>query len=705
MICPNCAAHNAESMRYCGRCGSPLQTHSLVRERRNVSIVFIDLSGFSSMTREFEPERLRDLADEVLTVVAGVIEDYDGYVDAFQGDGLIALFGAPHSHPDDPERAVRAAVAGLKAIENIGKAKGLNLKGRGGVNTGVVIAGAVGSGRVREYTVMGSAVNLAARLETAASPGEVFVGPETLRLTRHSISYEPVSPVSLQGFPNITEVYRFLSFNEDSSDDPYTQLEFIGRKEELAHLAQVFDTVIATQLSSTLWLTGDAGIGKTRLAREFLTQIQARDPIKILWLEEQSLDTGAMWFQLAKQVFNLDDDDKVWGQLMKQGLDQYLPNEPRWQNYILGSVNLAEARPWRRLERRSVDRAFLAWRDLLRALVKKSANLKGLLLVVEHSSQGSSFGQFLDLLEQIDIPLLVLRTSRGKEVPAEVQQLQLPPLNLEESMELVDQVANPILKVATNSLVLQVGGVPANILELGRALNITPQGSFSGSLASLLQARLDMLSSTARQLMAYAALTGEHAWESLILELAGPEGDEALEELNSEKLLIKEPISSIANESEYRFQSELLRRAVLRMIPFTERPLLHLKIATWLENHAPLALSALIGRHFKEGKLHEAAYPHYLSAADLAVSEQDKSQSYHYFEELLKLELSAHLLAQGALAYAQAALSFGDSSTGLTQLNAADEWIELSSEMERLELRSVHKRLYDELSAKLSSQS
>lgn len=667
-------------------------------------MVFVDLSGFSSLTREFEPERLRDLADEVLTIVAGIIEDYDGYVDAFQGDGLIALFGAPHSHPNDPERAVRAAAAGLKAIESIGEAKGFSLRGRAGVNTGLVIAGAVGSGRVREYTVMGSAVNLAARLESAASPGEVFVGPETYKLTRHSMSYEAVSPVSLQGFPNITEVFKLLAFNEHSHDDPYAELSFIGREKELEYLHSCFQRVIAERRSETLWLNGDAGMGKTRLAREFLKALAAQAQVRVLWLEEQSLDTEAMWKHLIKQVFALEEDDaKVWLQVVKQRLDMYLPNEPRWHNYILGSVGLSEARPWRRLERRGVDRTFLAWRDLLKAIITKDSELKSMVFVVEHSSQGSSFGQFLDLLEGVDMALLLLRTSRGKDSPAEAQCLSLPPLNFQESMALVDQLANPILKVATSSLVFQVGGVPANILELGRALNITPQGSFSGSLASLLQARLDMLSATSRQLLAYAALAGERSWESLVLELTGLEGQEALAEVVSEHLLIKEPTSSIDNEREYRFQSELLRRAVLRMIPFTERPLLHLRIATWLEQCAPLDLSALIGFHFREGKLHEAAYPHYLSAADLAISEQDKTQAYAFFEDLLKLEIPAYLLAQGALAYAQAALSQGDTEIALLQLNTADAWIELSEGDEKLELRPIHQRLYHDLNRVMQS--
>ena len=167
-------------------CGAPLAVAPARRERRRVTTVFIDLTGFSTLTRDFDPEKLRDLADDVLSVVAGIIEEYDGSIDAFQGDGLIALFGAPHAHPNDPERAVLAAAEGLRAIEAMGRSKGYPLKGRAGVNTGLVIAGNLGSGKIKDYTVMGSAVNLAARLEAAATPGEVWVGPETYRATQHS---------------------------------------------------------------------------------------------------------------------------------------------------------------------------------------------------------------------------------------------------------------------------------------------------------------------------------------------------------------------------------------------------------------------------------------------------------------------------------------------------------------------------------------
>ena len=677
-------------MRFCGRCGRPLEK-PMSRERRDVSIVFIDLCGFTSLTRGFDPEKLRDLADQVLTVVAGIIEDYDGYVDAFQGDGLIALFGAPHSHHDDPYRAVHAAAAGLKAIEKIGESKGYSLKGRAGVNTGTVIAGAVGSGRVREYTVMGSAVNLAARLEEAASPGEVWVGPETFEATRFRMNYETVGGLELQGFPNVTEAHRLRALNESRDQDPYAHLQFVGRTLELSQLQEALAQASQGQ-SQTCWLIGEPGSGKTRLVKEFAKRIQG----KAIWIQE-SHDMSHMWRQLAGQMFNLSEqDDRQWQQTITEQLKMLIPNEPRWQVYILRSLNLLEDRPFRRLERRTIDRTFLAWRDWVKVWLKTQG--EPVILGVEHGSQSSSFGQFLDLLQEMPLPLLLLRSSRRQELGPEAKVIPLPPLNLQDSFALVEQLASPVMAVATRSLVLQVGGTPANLLELGRALDITPQGSFSASMNSLLQARLDMLNPSARLLLSYAALTGERSWENLLHDLSGIHDTEVLNTLVYENILLRENNSSLPHDVEYRFQSELLRKAVLRMIPQdTDKTVLHLQIASWLEKHVPLDLSATVAYHFKEGNSYEAAYPHYMAAADLAIHEGNLQIGYEYYDTLLKLDLSNTLLAQAALSYAQSALYAQDLSKANHQLRVAEAWIAICSEDARIPLQASHDQIMLEL--------
>src|SRR5690606_4585 len=187
-------------MRLCGMCGTELTRDVSARERRRVTSVFIDMAGFSTLTRDLDPEEMRDLADEVLTVVAGVIESYDGYVDSLRGDGLIALFGAPHSHPDDPQRAVLAAAASLTAIEE------------------------------------GGAVARASRLGEAAGPGAVWGGPEPYAATRYRLLSESTGPIELRGFPNVTSVHRLVRAPLRRHSDPYGHLPFVGRDQELATL-------------------------------------------------------------------------------------------------------------------------------------------------------------------------------------------------------------------------------------------------------------------------------------------------------------------------------------------------------------------------------------------------------------------------------------------------------------------------------------
>ncbi len=684
-------------MRFCGMCGSRLERQLTVRERRRVSVVFVDLAGFSSLTHGLDPEELRDLADEVLTMVAGIIEEYDGHVDAFRGDGLIALFGAPHSHPDDASRAVLAASSSLEAIRSIGRSRGIRLEGRAGVNTGVVIAGSVGSGRVRSYTVMGSAVNLAARLEEAATPGEVWVGDETFQTTRNRLAFEETGPLQLPGFPAVRRAHRLVSTVQPRASDPYADIRFIGRARELAALKDAYEQTVEAGRARELWLVGEAGRGKTRLLNEFLNSVS--NALSSIWIEVHPTEEFS-WKALEPQLFgtDADEDERARHQHVQESLQRLLPDEPRWHQAILNSLDLISTKPWTRLDRRTVDRTNLAWRDLLVALAR-SGGEAALVVAVDNEPRDEALLEFLALLGAADAPILLLRTSRWENLPAEADSLALGPLDFRESLALLDELASPEMRTASEALVRQVGGVPAYVLELGRALSLTPSGSFSGSLASLLQSRLDMVEAPARLLLAQAALTGEATWEGLLLELAGGEEDELVSALVDEDLLVREAHSTVPEDIEYRFQSELLRQAVLRMIPFSDRPLLHLRIATWLESHAPLTFSELIAEHFERGGSPDAAYAHYLAAADQSATQGDTERADDLYERLLGLDLGADLLAEGALAYANAALARGDRERAMAELTRARGWIAQSGEGERDELERVEQRLRSDAEA------
>ena len=688
-------------MRFCGMCGRPLvaPAASGERERRRVSVVFVDLMGFSTLTQGLDPEELRDLADEVLTVVAGVVEDYDGYVDAFRGDGLIAVFGAPHSHPDDPYRAVVAASAGLRAIERIGRERGLDLHGRAGVTTGMVVAGAVGSGRVREYTVMGSVVNLASRLEVAARPGQVLVGRDTYDATRHRLTYARVDDLSLPGFPNVTRAYAFVADREREAD-PYRRLPFVGRERELAALGATLEQVRTRGRPEELWLVGEAGSGKTRLLQTFAERSDP-DTTSVVWLgaqrDDDAPDGGPNWSALAEQLLGVraSDDDRTRLQQAQARLQQLLPDDTRWHRLVLASLGLAPSATWTRLERRTVDRASLAWRDVLGAYARSKPR-HALLVVVASERFAPRLDTFASLLAESDGPLLIVRPSRGRDLPAESARLTLQPLSTEESLQLVDQVVDPVFRVAARALVEQVGGVPASIFELARALEITQDTNVSSSLVSLLQTRLDGFEPAARRVLAVAALTGERCWDDLLRD-AAPEAATQLRVLRDADVLVPESVSAVPGQVAYRFRSELLRRAVLHMIPFGERPSLHLRIATWLEQHAPLPFSESIAQHFEKGGAIDAAYAHYLAGATEALAEDDRPRSERLFDAVARLDVDDEAGVQAALAHAEAALAWEAWDTSEAALERAATRIDDCPVEAAPRLRDALERLRDEL--------
>src|SRR5690625_1846685 len=569
-------------------CGERLQQRG-TRERRRVTVLFIDLTSFTTLTLGFDPEELRDLADEVLTVVAGVIEDFDGYVDAFQGDGLIALFGAPSSHPDDPQRAVLAAYAALRSIESIGRAKGYPLKGRAGVNTGTVIAGTVGSARSRDYTVMGSTVNLAARLEAAAIPGEVWVGPDTYEATRHVLVYEPSPPVSLAGFPNVRTAYRLVSPLHEYDSDPYG---YVGREAQLAQLRRNFREAVAAGSERPVWVYGGPGMGKTRLLREFQKELE---DVRVLWLGGVP-GAGPAWRQLAKQLFDLHEgeDSRVAQQRSLLALQELLPGEKAVHEAVIASLGLTSPDdsfttglgsnlPPRATGGAAEDEAGArlpatllaamtpveAWAHVLRAVTHAAPN--GATLLIDMRVANPGLRELLKRLSGLKAPLLVVKASRQEPPPGlPVTAIELPPLDRDAALELLDQLVGPKFRAAAHTFVDQVSGVPAHLIELGRSLSSAQPGTVAGSMASLLQARLDLLSHDERQMLTVAALTGERSWERLLLDLC--EGDElSLKRLLRENLLVREQSSDIPGTVAYRFQSDLLRHAVLRMVPFGDQ--------------------------------------------------------------------------------------------------------------------------------------
>jgi class 3 adenylate cyclase/tetratricopeptide (TPR) repeat protein len=258
--------------RFCHHCGSALPEAATLpaTERRVVTVLFGDLSDFTSWSEDLDPERVGAVVDRVLAALAGAVKTFGGHVDKLTGDGIMAVFGAPVAHEDDAERAVRAALAMQRSVRRVlddERGGGAPLGLRVGLNTGVVVAGVQAA---IEYTVIGDTVNTAARLADSAAIGTVYAGARTAAATRHLASWRQLRPLRLRGKREPVEAYELLGLH----DAPGTrtalgdEAPFVGREADLGRLAGRLAEVIDRGEPRVLVLTAEAGIGKTRFAAE-----------------------------------------------------------------------------------------------------------------------------------------------------------------------------------------------------------------------------------------------------------------------------------------------------------------------------------------------------------------------------------------------------------------------------------------------------
>ncbi|RKN42759.1 adenylate/guanylate cyclase domain-containing protein [Micromonospora endolithica] len=272
MTCPVCGTVAVPGARFCHNCGAALPAAATLpaAERRVVTVLFGDLSDFTSWSEDLDPERVGAVTDRVLAALAGAVKTFGGHVDKLTGDGIMAVFGAPVAHEDDAERAVRAALSMQRAVRRVlddERGGGAPLGLRVGLNTGDVIAGIQAA---IEYTVIGDTVNTAARLADAAAVGAVYAGARTSAATRHVASWRALRPLRLKGKREPVEAYELLGL----LDAPGTrsglgdEAPYVGRETEIGRVAGRLAEVVDRGEPRVLLMTAEAGIGKSRFAAE-----------------------------------------------------------------------------------------------------------------------------------------------------------------------------------------------------------------------------------------------------------------------------------------------------------------------------------------------------------------------------------------------------------------------------------------------------
>jgi len=298
--CPKCGFNNPEGSKFCNQCGSPLLPQSrkdghlsLVREhipeelkkkissvklsgeRKNVTVLFADITGFTRLSEKLDPEEVTELINKCFESMIDVIYKFEGNIDKFIGDCIMALFGAPITHEDDPERAVYAALNIMNALDRFNEGQGTKLSIHIGINSGVVVAGGVGSDLRMDYTVMGDTVNVAERLMEKAKD-EILISESVFKKTLHLFETSELSPVELKGKSKKVKSFRVIGIKETPSRKrgiPELHSDIVGRSDEIQRLLSTLVEVKRTEGSVAL-IVGEAGVGKSRLIEEFRKKIE-----------------------------------------------------------------------------------------------------------------------------------------------------------------------------------------------------------------------------------------------------------------------------------------------------------------------------------------------------------------------------------------------------------------------------------------------
>ncbi len=609
LICPSCGQANPGGFRLCGMCGAALaeQPAEVREERKVVTVLFCDLVGSTARAEGLDPEDVRALLSRYHAQVRAELERHGGTVEKFIGDAVMALFGAPVSHEDDPERAVRAALA----IREFAGAEGTDL--RIGITTGEALV-ALGSRPAEgEGMASGDVVNTAARLQTAAPVNGILVGAATHRATRHVIDYREHPAVEAKGKAAPVPAWEALEarsrFGVDVSH--HARARLVGREPELEVLRTALNRAGRERLPQLVTLVGVPGMGKSRLIYE-LSRLVDAEPELITWRQGRCLayGDGVAYWALAEvvkaQAGIVEQDDAVQaGEKLRVAIEDALedPGERRWVEGHLRPLVGLEATTGLGGDRRG--EAFAAWRRYLEGLAEQ----RPLVLVLEDLHWADD--GLLDFIDELidwltDVPLLVVCSARPELLerrPAwgggklNASTLAISPLSTDQTAALLAEVmGSPRLAPdVARTLLERVDGNPLyaeQFAELVLERGVADELAMPENLQGIVAARLDGLAPDEKAALQEASVMGKVFWTGA---LGGTERtDTLLHGLARKGFLTRQRRSSVEHESEWAFAHMLLRDVAYGQIPRAERSAKHRRAAEWIaslgrpEDHAEL---------------------------------------------------------------------------------------------------------------------
>jgi class 3 adenylate cyclase len=592
-VCAVCGAALPEAARLCPTCAAPVELYPDQSERKLATVIFADLVGSTELGGSQDPERTRAMLDRFYDAMAAEIDTAGGTIEKFVGDAVMAVFGAPASLEDHAERALHAALAMQRRLRELfGEALALRI----GVNTGEVV---VGKPREGSSFVTGDAVNVAARLEQAAEPGDVLVGERAVATVRGAFEFSELQTIQAKGKPEgITgrRLVRALSLMRPRGVGGLRRA-FVGRDDEMTALEGAYQEVEDRREPRLVTILGDAGVGKTRLVREFWERLGGRSPEPLRRTGRcLSYGQGITYWPLAevlKEHLGILESDPPTVALERLGSREILGLTLGLD--VAGGLHPLAAR----------DRFQDAWVEFLDEVVAERSTV----MLIEDVHWGEE--QLLDLLERLvrDTrgPLLLVVTARpefleqrpgwGARVHGTIMELEA--LSSEDAVRMLDELLGGTLPAGLREVVVhRAEGNPFFVEELlgtliDRQLLERQNGSWlladlpsdfvvPDTVQAVVAARVDLLEPDEKQALQAASVIGRIFWAGPVYELV-QEAKPDLRVLEERDFIRRRPGSSIAGDREYAIKHALTREVAYAGLPKARRARLHAAFATWLE--------------------------------------------------------------------------------------------------------------------------
>jgi class 3 adenylate cyclase/tetratricopeptide (TPR) repeat protein len=579
-VCASCGHENSETARFCEECGTALDAargEASREQRKTVTVLFCDMTGSTALGESTDPEALRGLLGRYFSRMKEIVERHGGTVEKFIGDAVMAVFGVPVVHEDDALRAVRAAAEMRDALPELG------VQARIGLNTGEVVTGTA------ERLATGDAVNVAARLEQAAPPGEVLLGRSTLALVGQSVDVEAVAPLVLKGKAEPVEAYRLVAVGQEAPRRAGAPM--VGRETEMRRLRDAFEQATRDRSCQLFTILGSAGVGKSRLTAELLGALDAT----VVRGRCLSYGEGITYWPLAEVLIQLGSRpaDTAAAAALASVLGE--ADEPTTPDEI-------------------------AW--AFRKTLEEAAAERPLVCVFDDLHWAEPV--FLDLVEHVadlarDAPILLLCMARPELLDRRpgwgggklnATTVLLEPLSPGETDELIDHLGemDPGLQArireAAEGNPLFVEEMLAMVRDSGDGEVLVPP-----SIQALLAARLDQLDEAERVVLERGSIEG-NVFHRGAVEALAPDEPQAPQRLVAlvRKELIRPDRSQIAGDDAFRFRHLLIRDTAYDALPKAKRADLHERFAVWLEEHGAdlVELDEIVGYHLEQTALYRA---------------------------------------------------------------------------------------------------